>query len=128
MKEVLAVIRMNKMNETKQALADAGVASFTARKVVGRGKGKVDYRLLQGAAAGHEEAISQLSPGPKLVPKRMLTIVVPDKVVPHDRQDDHRREQTGNPGDGKIFVLPVREAVRVRTGERDDAALDETID
>ena len=36
--------------------------------------------------------------------------------------------QTGNPGDGKIFVMPVREAIRIRTGERDDAALDETID
>ena len=40
MKEVLAVIRMNKMNETKRALADAGVASLTARKVIGRGQGK----------------------------------------------------------------------------------------
>ena len=45
MKEVMAIIRMNKMNQTKRALADAGVASFTARKVVGRGKGKVDYLL-----------------------------------------------------------------------------------
>ena len=52
MKEVLAVIRMNKMNETKQALVDAGIASFTARKVVGRGKGKVDYLLLQGRRGG----------------------------------------------------------------------------
>ena len=127
-KEVLAIIRMNKMNETKQALVDAGVASFTARKVVGRGKGKVDFRLLQGAAAGHEEAISQLSPGPKLVPKRMLTIVVPDKVVPTIVKTIISVNSTGNAGDGKIFVLPVREAVRVRTGERDDAALDETID
>ena len=128
MKEVLAIIRMNKMNETKQALADAGVASFTARKVVGRGKGQVDFRILQGAAEGHEEAISQLSPGPKLVPKRMLTIVVPDKVVPAIVKTILSVNSTGNAGDGKIFVLPVREAVRIRTGERDDAALDETID
>ena len=63
MKEILAVIRMNKMNETKQALADAGVSSFTARKVMGRGKGKVDYLLLQGAVDGHEEAIAQLRRG-----------------------------------------------------------------
>ena len=54
MKEVLAVIRMNKMNETKQALVEAGIASFTARKVVGRGVGKVDYLLLKGAEEGHE--------------------------------------------------------------------------
>ena len=63
MKEILAVIRMNKMNETKQALADAGCSSFTARKVMGRGKGKVDYLLLRGAQEGHEEAIAELRPG-----------------------------------------------------------------
>ena len=72
MKEVMAIIRMNKMNQTKQALADAGVASFTARKVMGRGKGKVDYLLMKGAEAGCEEAIVQLGPGPKLIPKRLL--------------------------------------------------------
>ena len=128
MKEVLAVIRMNKMNETKQALVDAGVSSFTARKVVGRGKGKVDFRMLQGAAAGHEEAISQFSPGPKLVPKRMLTVVVPEKLVPRIVQTILSVNSTGNAGDGKIFVMPIREAVRIRTGERDAAALDEMID
>ena len=63
MKEVMAVIRMNKMNQTKQALADAGIASFTARKVMGRGKGKVDYLLLKGAEAGYEEAIASSVPG-----------------------------------------------------------------
>ncbi len=79
MKEVLAVVRMNKMNATKQALADAGIASFTARKVVGRGKGKVDFLLLRGAQEGYEEAISQLAPGPKLIPKRMISVVVPTR-------------------------------------------------
>ena len=128
MKEILAVIRMNKMNETKQALADAGFASFTARKVMGRGKGKVDYLLLKGAAEGHEEAIAQLAPGPKMIPKRMLSIVVPDKMVPMVVKTIINVNQTGAPGDGKVFVMPVREAMRVRTGEHGDAALDETID
>ena len=77
MKEVLAIIRMNKMNETKRALADAGVASLTARKVVGRGKGKVDYLLLQGAEEGFDEAIQQLGPGPKLIPKRNASSTLP---------------------------------------------------
>jgi nitrogen regulatory protein PII 2 len=125
MKEVLAVIRMNKMNHTKQALADAGIASFTARKVMGRGKGKVDYLLLQGAQQGYEEAISQLAPGPKLVPKRMLSLVVPDKSVPLVVKTIIAVNQTGHPGDGKVFVMPVREALRVRTGELNDVALDE---
>jgi nitrogen regulatory protein PII 2 len=127
-KEVLAVIRMNKMNDTKQALADAGVASFTARKVAGRGKGKVDYTLLRGAEEGHEEAISQLGPGPRLVPKRMLFVVVPDDVVPRVVGAIIDANKTGHPGDGKVFVMPVRETVRVRTGDIDNVALDETVD
>ena len=97
MKEVMAIIRMNKMNQTKQALADAGVASFTARKVMGRGKGKVDYLLMKGAEAGCEEAIVQLGPGPKLIPKRLLNVVVPDDLVPVGRADDHRGEPDGQP-------------------------------
>jgi nitrogen regulatory protein PII 2 len=127
MKEVLAVIRMNKMNTTKQALADAGVASFTARKVTGRGKGKVDYELVRGAEEGHEEAISQLGPGPKLIPKRLITVVVPDDTVPLVVRTIIEVNQSGSPGDGKVFVLPVREAIRIRTGERDGAALDESV-
>ncbi|MEN6498666.1 MAG: P-II family nitrogen regulator [Thermoguttaceae bacterium] len=127
MKEVLAIIRMNKMNATKQALADAGIASFTARKVMGRGKGKVDYLLLKGAEDGYEEAISQLAPGPKLIPKRMLSVVVPDPSVRTVVKTIIDINQTGAPGDGKIFVMPVREAIRIRTDERDDVALDETV-
>jgi nitrogen regulatory protein PII 2 len=127
MKEVLAVIRMNKMNQTKQALADAGIASFTARRVAGRGKGKVDYLLMKGAEAGCEEAIVQLGPGPKLVPKRMLNVVVTDDMVPSVVRTIIAVNQTGHPGDGKIFVMPILDAFRVRTGEVGDAALDETL-
>lgn len=127
MKEVLAVIRMNRMNQTKRALSEAGVAAFTARRVVGRGKGKVDYLLMKGAEAGCEEAISQLGPGPKLVPKRMLNVVVPDDLVPSVVRTIIDVNQTGHPGDGKIFVMPMADAFRVRTGEAGDAALDETL-
>lgn len=127
MKEVVAVIRINKMNATKQALADVGIASFTARKVMGRGKGKVDYLLLRGAQEGYEEAICQLAPGPKLIPKRMLTLVVPDKAVPTVVKTIIEINQTGSPGDGKIFVMPCLEAIRVRTDERNEAALDEAV-
>jgi nitrogen regulatory protein PII 2 len=123
MKEVLAVIRMNKMNATKEALADAGIAAMTARKVVGRGQGKVDYLLLKGAEAGYEEAINQLGPGPKLIPKRLLLIVVQDKQVETVVKTIIAVNQTGNPGDGKIFVTPCADAIRVRTGETEDAAL-----
>jgi nitrogen regulatory protein PII 2 len=127
MKEVLAIIRMNRMNETKRALVSVGIPSLTVRKVMGRGKGKVDYLLLRGAEEGHEEAISQLGPGPKLVPKRMITLVVPDNQVEKVIKTIVSVNQTGSPGDGKIFVMPVLEAVRVRTGETGETVLDEGI-
>lgn len=125
MKEIFAVIRMNKMNVTKLALGEAGLPSFTARKVMGRGKGQVDYMLLQGAEAGFDEAINQLGPGPKMIPKRMLTLVVPDSMVDTAVQTIIRVNKTGQKGDGKIFVLPVLDAIRVRTGESGDQVLDE---
>jgi nitrogen regulatory protein PII 2 len=123
MKEILAIIRMNKMNETKRALSDAGISSLTARRVIGRGKGKVDYLLLQGAQQGYDEAINQLGPGPKLIPKRMLTIVVPNDKVELVVRTIIKVNKTGSPGDGKIFVTPVTDAIRVRTGETGDAAI-----
>ena len=125
MKEVIAVVRMNMMNKTKRALGQAGISSFTARKVMGRGKGKVDHLLLKGAAEGYDEAIAQLGPGPKLIPKRMITVIVPDELVPTVVDAVIETNQTGAPGDGKIFVCPVNEAYRVRTGESGDDVLDE---
>ncbi len=125
MKEIMAIIRMNKMNDTKRALTDAGVSALTARKVMGRGKGKVDFFLLQGAQQGAEEAISQLGEGPKFIPKRLLTVVVPDDKAASVVRTISEVNRTGNPGDGKIFVLPIVDAVRVRTGEAGEAAVDE---
>ncbi len=125
MKEVVAVIRMNMINKTKQALSEAGVSSFTALPVMGRGKGKVDFGLLQGAKAGHDEAIAQLGNDSRLIPKRLLTLIVPNKMVKTVVETIININQTGNPGDGKIFVLPAQEAIRVRTGEQGDEVLDE---
>jgi nitrogen regulatory protein PII 2 len=120
MKEVMAIIRINKMNETKRALADAGIYSFTARKVVGRGRGKINTLLLKGAENGYDEAINQLGAGPKMFPKRLLTIVVPDCRVPLVVKTVIDVNKTGNPGDGKIFVIPLLDAIRVRTAEQSD--------
>lgn len=128
MKEILAVIRMNKMNATKKALSEIGIASMTARKVIGRGKGKVDYMLLKGAEEGYDEAINQLSPGPKLIPKRMLTIVTRDEKVDEIVKTIIEVNQTKSPGDGKIFVMPIMDVVRVRTEETGIEALGDLID
>jgi nitrogen regulatory protein PII 2 len=125
MKEVMAVIRMNMMNKTKKALAEAGITSFTATSdVLGRGKGDVDTRAINGAKEGYEEAISQLRGGPKLYSKRLFTVVVPDAGVPKIVGTIIRVNQTGKQGDGKVFVLPIDEAHRVRTGEIGDEVLD----
>jgi nitrogen regulatory protein PII 2 len=121
MKEVMAVIRMNKINDTKRALNEAGISSFTATgRVQGRGKGLVDYRILHGAEEGTPEAIAQLGDGPRLVPKRMITVIVSDDWVEKTVDTIIKTNRTGSSGDGKIFVLPVLEATRIRTGETVD--------
>jgi nitrogen regulatory protein PII 2 len=125
MKEIFAVVRMNKMNQTKRALAEVGISSITARDALGRGKGLVDVQLLEGAEKGYEEAISQLGQTQRMIPKRALIIVVPDELVDRTVNTIIKVNQTGKSGDGKIFVVPCLDAVRVRTGESGDAVLDE---
>ena len=125
MKEVTAVIRMNKINQTKRALAAAGISSMHARECLGRGKGLVDMSVLKGAEQGYEEAISQLGNSQRLIPKRMITVVVPDSLVPTIVNTIIENNKTGKAGDGKIFVLPVEDSIRIRTGETGDITLDE---
>lgn len=125
MKEVLAVVRMNKINQTKRALADAGIYSLYGKECLGRGKGLVDFAVLKGAEKGYEEAISQLGNSQRLVPKRALSIVVPDKLVARVVETVIGVNKTGKAGDGKIFVMPVMESIRIRTGENGDDTLDE---
>ena len=123
----MAIIRQNRMNETKAALAEVGIGSFHARKVLGRGKGNVDYRVLKGAEEGVDEAIAQLGQGPRLIPKRMLSIMVLDEQIPVALGAIMKVNSRGNAGDGKIFVLPILDTVRVRNGDRDVVALTEDI-
>lgn len=125
MKELFAIVRMNMMNQTKRALAEAGITSITAREALGRGKGLVDLQLLRGAERGYEEAISQLGQSGRLIPKRALLIVVPDKLVALTAKTIIRVNRTGKSGDGMIFVLPALNAIRVRTGEDGDDVLDD---
>jgi nitrogen regulatory protein PII 2 len=125
MKEVIAIVRMNMMNKTKSALAEAGLGSITARDALGRGKGIVDLQLLQGAEHGYEEAIAQLGQSQRLIPKRALLMVVNDDLVEKAVQTIVKVNRTGKSGDGMIFVLPCTEAIRVRTGERGEDTLDE---
>ncbi|MCL5126482.1 MAG: P-II family nitrogen regulator [Deltaproteobacteria bacterium] len=125
MKAIMAIIRMNMMNKTKKALSDAGIPSMTAKDVLGRGKGLVDYSLLEGAEKGYEEAIAQLGHSQRLIPKRLLFTVVPEKLKNKAVTTIIKVNQTGKSGDGKIFVMPISSSISVRTGEGGDKVLDE---
>jgi len=125
MKAIMAIIRMNMMNKTKKALSDAGIPSMTAKDVLGRGKGLVDYSLLEGAEKGYEEAIAQLGHSQRLIPKRLLFTVVPEKLKKKAVTTIIKVNQTGKSGDGKIFVMPISGSISVRTGDGGDKVLDE---
>jgi nitrogen regulatory protein PII 2 len=125
MKEVMAIVRINMMNKTKKALAEAGISSITARDALGRGKGLVDLTLLEGAEKGYEEAVAQLGQSQRLIPKRVFFVVVPDKLVQKTVKTIMDVNHSGKSGDGKVFVLPVADAIRVRTGEAGNQVLDE---
>lgn len=117
MKEVLAIIQMNKMEATKDALDVIGIPSITAYKVSGRGKQR-------GLNIPHPSKL----PGSdqknmKYVPKRMISIMVEDEFVPAVVAVITKVNRTGNFGDGRIFVCPVDESVRIRTGERGNEAI-----
>ncbi|UKL13672.1 P-II family nitrogen regulator [Dissulfurimicrobium hydrothermale] len=128
MKEVLAIIRPNRMNVTKQALVGAGIPSFTAAMVMGRGKRTLDKELVEAIYTGSvesDEMLPLIAKGPACMPKRMISMVVPDQMVSSVVKIITEINQTGSPGDGKIFVMPMLDVVRVRTGESGESAIDE---
>ncbi|WP_010254205.1 P-II family nitrogen regulator [Treponema primitia] len=121
MKEVIAIIRPKMVGKTKEALDALGHPSITALSVLGRGKQKgiagevdIEYRphILEGKHSGM-----------KYVPKRQLSMVVKDGDVDAVIKTIVDINRTGQVGDGKIFVCPVDEALRVRTGETGESAL-----
>ena len=119
MKTVMAIIRIDKMNETKKALIDAEIDSFMATgRVFGRGKGQYDAQVLEGVKDGTPEAIALMGPEPRLRPQRLLTIIVNDNFVKPCVDAIIKANRTDTPGDGKIFILPLEDAYRVRTGEQ----------
>lgn len=118
MKIIMAFIRIDKMNATKKALTEAGITSMTATgKVFGRGKGFWDAKVMEGAKEDIPEALTHLGREPRLRPQRVLNIAVSDHNVQLTIDTIIKVNQTPAPGDGKIFVLPLDDAFRVRTGE-----------
>jgi nitrogen regulatory protein P-II 1 len=112
MKKIEAIIRPFKLDDVKEALSDIGVEGMTVSEVKGFGRtgGKTEtYR-------GAEYLID-------FVPKIRIEIVVPDERVPAVIDGIQRASHTGKIGDGKIFVLPIEDVIRIRTGERGPDAL-----
>ncbi len=128
MKEIMAVIRMDMISKTKEALLLEGFPAMNCRKVMGRGKKKVDFTLIEriitdGLEISSPKTAEAISEGHRLIPKRLLSLVVKDEEVSKAVDAIINTNSKGNPGDGKIFVMPVTDSVRIRTGESGDAVL-----
>ena len=124
MKEVIAIIRRHNLQETKAGLLGIGIPALTMASVEGRGKQKGlpgwNYELDPALTELKERNLGACM---RFVPKRMISTVVEDDDVPKVIETIIRTNQSGHIGDGKIFVCPIEDTVRVRTGERGEQAL-----
>ncbi|MGA9070883.1 MAG: P-II family nitrogen regulator [Terracidiphilus sp.] len=122
MKEIIAIIRPKKVGPTRNALEELGFPSMTATAVTGRG--------LQRGIAGEvnmdcppELLVPNRPSGMKYIPKRFLSIMVQNSDVDTVVKTIIEVNQSGQIGDGKIFICPLDTAVRVRTDERGESAV-----
>ncbi len=112
MKKLTAILKPFKLEDTTAALQELGITGLTVSEVKGFGRQKGHTELYRGA----EYVVDFL-------PKIKLEVVIGDEMVEKVVKAVQEAAQTGRIGDGKIFVEPVEEAVRIRTGERGEAAL-----
>jgi nitrogen regulatory protein PII 2 len=123
MKEIIAIIRPSKMNATKKILDGLSIPSVTGIPVLGRGAQRGLNTGLSGIDVHpHMLAKGQVS-GMKFIPKRMLVIVARDEDTEIIIDALVKANRTGFIGDGKIFVSPTDDAMRISSEERGDAAL-----
>ncbi|MFZ1106118.1 MAG: P-II family nitrogen regulator [Hyphomicrobiaceae bacterium] len=112
MRYIIAVIQPHRLDAVREALADAGVQGLTVTEVRGFGRQKGHREIYRGA----EYQIAY-------VPKIKLEVAVPADIAERVIETIRVSARTGNIGDGKIFVLPLESAMRVRTGETGTDAL-----
>jgi nitrogen regulatory protein P-II 1 len=112
MKKIEAIIKPFKLPEVKEALADFGIVGMTVTEVKGFGRQKGQTEVYRGS----EYSVDFL-------PKIKIEVVLHEDKVEEAVDAIIEAARTGKIGDGKIFVLPVEEAVRIRTGETADAAV-----
>lgn len=117
MKEVMIFLRPNCYFKTKEALSQKRFFAMNTKEVLGRGKAHVSFMAGEGAPLSdklYENA---------LIAKRMIQIVVPDEMVNEIIETVLSVNSHNAEGDGKIFVLPVEDSVRIHTGETGEDAL-----
>ncbi|MBI5017776.1 MAG: P-II family nitrogen regulator [Deltaproteobacteria bacterium] len=112
MKKIEAIIKPFKLDDVKDSLREAGIQGMTAIEVKGFGRQK-----------GHTEHYRGAEYTVDFVPKVKIELVVPDSLAARTVEAILAAAKTGKIGDGKIFVLPVEETIRIRTGEKGDEAL-----
>jgi nitrogen regulatory protein P-II 2 len=112
MKQVIAIIKPFKLDDVREALSDIGIQGITVTEVKGFGRQKGHTELYRGA----EYVVDFL---PKVKIETFVKDDLADKVV----EEITNAARTGKIGDGKIFVVPVEQAIRIRTGEAGDEAL-----
>ena len=112
MKKIEAIIKPFKLDDVKQALTEIGATGMTVTEVKGFGRQKGHSELYRGAEYQVE-----------FLPKVKIELVLAESLVPRAVEAIERSARSNRIGDGKVFVLPVEEAVRIRTGDRGDEAL-----
>ncbi len=112
MKLITAIIKPFKLDAVRQALAGAGIDGMTVTEVKGYGRQK-----------GHTEIYRGAEYSVDFVPKLRIEVAVPTEISERAIEIISENARTGEIGDGKIFVLPIDHAVRIRTGEADSDAL-----
>ena len=112
MTKVEAIIRPSTFEQVKEALREIGVEGMTVSEVRGHGRQK-----------GHTEVYRGREYSVDFLPKIMIEMVLPDNLVETVVQAILRTAKTGKIGDGKIFIMPVQDAIRIRNEERGESAL-----
>ena len=112
MKKIEAIIKPFKLDDVKNALTKIGVKGMTVTEVKGFGRQK-----------GHTESYRGTEYAIDFLPKSKIELIITDELVTQVIETIERAAKTGKIGDGKIFLLPVEEVIRIRTGERGKDAI-----
>ena len=112
MKKIEAIIKPFKLDDVKDALSDLGIKGLTVSEVKGFGRQR-----------GHKEVYRGAEYQVDFVPKIKIEVVMEESLVPNAVDVILEKAATGQIGDGKIFILPVEEVIRIRTGEKGNEAI-----